>query len=357
MWISFAKEFAKKILFGFCGIKLRFKIWIKRKLHGNLVVLISTAYWGNVGDHAIVLGEKEIIKSAGMDNKIVDIDSVQCERLLKILKETIHVDDLIVIDGGGNFGDIWPGTQKGINNIIEAFLKNRIVIFPESWYFTNSEEGTSLLAETVKTISRHKHIVIYARDSFSYKMMKTNLPETDIRQSLDSVFMLDFSASDVAEQGVALVVRDDRESINVMFSKTVLEKELNVRGIACFEIKNDCYRHISKKKRKDYVYEIVGQYKKASIVITDRFHGMVLSIICGKPCVIIDNKTGKVGNSFKDIKDDLDGILYINDKQNTIEDVLEFIEKKPVLSVYDSFRERVEKNKRELVNIIKGEES
>lgn len=352
MLIKSIKGIIKSIIIGFLDIKLRNEIYRKRKRHGKLIILISTAYWGNVGDHAIVLSEKEIIRAAGMGEKIVDIDSVQYSRLKHKIKFLIRDEDTIIIDGGGNFGDTWPETQIGINNIIDTFTHNRIIVFPESWYFTNSQNGQKLLSDTVKSISNHPNIVIYARDSYSYMMMKTYLANSDIRQSLDMVFFLEFKSEAVKENGIALVVRDDKESVNTKFTKNALKKELQDNGFFCYEICNDCYRHISKRKRSKYVQDIVRQYKKAEFVITDRFHGMVLSILCGKPCAIIDNVTGKVGNSYRDIKEYVNGVLYLDNNYNSIEDLLSFIEKNNKLTVSETFLTRIKENKKDLINEI-----
>ena len=350
---SYCRKLAKQIVIAFSSVKLRCEMTWKRNRHGKLVVLISTAYWGNVGDHAIVLGEKKIIKSAGKGRQIVELDSMQYALLKHSVKNLIKNDDIIIIDGGGNFGDVWPETQLAINDIIHSYSQNKIIVFPESWYFTNSDNGRILLANTVEVINDHPNIVIYARDSYSFSMMKKYMPSSDIRQSLDTVFFLDFNLDDPKGSEIALVVRDDRESINTQFSKAKLENYFRDHGISFYEIKNDCYHHIPKRKRKQYVRNIVAQYKRAKLVITDRFHGMVLSILCRKPCVIIDNKTGKVRNSYNDIKKYIDGILCIDHQNSTMGDVIEFANSKLALNISEDFEKHLEDNMTNLINELR----
>lgn len=346
------KKYFKNCI-NFCGeIKFRLLLNIAHHLNGNLAILISSAYWGNVGDHAIVLSEKNILREAGLRKKTIDIDSNQFIKYFNTIVKYVHPNDLIIIDGGGNFGDVWPETQMAINKIVDVFKENQILVFPESWYFADSTLENRLLVDTIKTIQSHNKIIIFARDSYSYRMMKKYLPGVSVKLSLDVVFMLPIEASEKSGSGVAIVIRDDKESINIKFSKKTLEDEISKLAINTFEIRNDCYKHIGKNERKQYVSEIIEQYMKADAVITDRFHGFVLSVMCKKPCIILDNKTGKIGNFYKDICKHIQGVLYADKDYTSVDDIKAFLRSLPKVSVDDAFKCQIKNDKKFIIKTI-----
>ncbi len=343
----------KKIIYNIEGKKLKKAIDKKRKASGDLVLLISSPYYGNVGDHAILLAEKSLIEQAGYGDKIVDITSVEYQKYNKQIKKAVKAEDLIVIDGGGNFGDVWQETQEQLNNIVLSFPNNKIIVFPESWYFTDSEKGKALLKKVSEVFSGHKNLTLFARDSFSYREMKKHIELENIFMALDCVFSLPLDKSEKGGKGVALIIREDKEAFSKEFTKEKFVNALDEKGIAHFDIYNDCYLHIAKEKRQEYVYNIIEQYKDCDLVITDRFHGLVISIICNKPCVILDNKTGKVGNFYNDVKEEIDGIKYIIEGKDDINDILEFILGQPKLVVKKEFLCRLQRDKNLLIDQIK----
>ena len=124
------------------------KISVLHLFNNRLFVFISSPYYGNIGDHAIFLSQLHLLKCAGIKKGIVDISSKEYSIAKNMIRRCIKPNDILFIDGGGNFGDAWPVTMENINSIVESYYTNKIFIFPESWYFGNNPDSAKLLEKT-----------------------------------------------------------------------------------------------------------------------------------------------------------------------------------------------------------------
>lgn len=104
------------------------------KIH-KCVFFISTPTHGNLGDHAIVLAQYQLFEQLGAEKNIVEITRQQYERYRSYLQSIIKPEDLIVIDGGGNIGTLWPEEETKMRDIITRFPDNPIFIFPQTAFF------------------------------------------------------------------------------------------------------------------------------------------------------------------------------------------------------------------------------
>ena len=315
------KRLFKYLVKSFCILKIK----CKRMFYNQLFILISTPYYGNVGDHAILLQEKKILRSCGIKGQIIDFSSLEYRLLSDDMKKIISNEDVIIIDGGGNFGDTWPETTYQILDIIIKYKNNKIIIFPESWYYSESPLGEKILKDTRDAFIYNKNVVIYARDSWSYNEMVKSIKSTTVRYSYDTVLLQGIFKSTKSDniKRVGMCIREDKESQNKGISDCIIS-ELNKRNVEITKISNDSYKHIPKIKRQSYVNSILKKYNKCDLIITDRFHGFIFSLILQKPCIIIDNNTGKIKHFYTDIEQYISGYRFV-ENCSCVEDVINSI--------------------------------
>lgn len=335
----------KRIALAFKLAKVLMQLQYRKLRFHQLYICISTPCYGNIGDHAIELAQQEILDECGLNNRYLDISSVEYSYLKKILKKVIDKNDVIIIDGGGNFGDTWPTTMQNINAIVSTYIDNRIYIFPESWFFTDTEKGAQLLEETSYIFNSHKNIVLYARDSWSYHEMKRYLEKVSVKYSFDTVLFKNYSQENSQhnkKKKIGLSMRDDKECVDGSLIKS-LYRDLKSIDIETIVICNDSYGCIDKKDREQAFRNIIELYEECDAIITDRFHGFIFSILCHKPCMVIDNATGKIGHFYEDIKNDINGCLYINSGMYDQKLLVDFIKSKDELILSDRFYKNREK--------------
>lgn len=328
----------------------KLKVSQKRLFYKQLYFFVSSPYWGNIGDHAIFLSEKKILKECGLLSQAIEITSIEYPILKKTLGRSLEKKDVLFIDGGGNFGDTWPETMKRINDIVGTYRNNPIIIFPESWYFSQTPEGETLLKETQNVFNDHSAVILYARDSWSFEQMKNNLPQNDIRQSFDCVLLMNNYDVPHKRQGtVGLSLRNDKEAVEgVKVGKiaSVLEKH----NFKVVNIQNDCKCHISKHKRNKVFGNMLDEYSNVDFIVTDRFHGLIFSLVCNRPCIVIDNKTGKVHHFAEDIKNKVNGV-YMIDSEEDLENLLR--SDKLEMKIEHELKSEIRSYKMDIINSIK----
>ena len=100
-------------------------------------------------------------------------------------------------------------------------------------------------------------------------------------------------------QKILLCLREDKESILSEKEKRDLVQSLPY----------DCRRYDTTLKKPIYKRErtlenTLKMFNKYDLVITDRYHGLIFSVLCKKPCIVIptvDHKLTSAINWFKDI--------------------------------------------------------
>lgn len=97
----------------------------------NHYVLYEVPFYNNVGDLLIWEGENQFLKNTKY--KMVDCCSIYTYKENKHLSSNIT----ILLQGGGNFGDIWRVHQEFRLKIIQEHPNNKIIIFPQTVYYQN----------------------------------------------------------------------------------------------------------------------------------------------------------------------------------------------------------------------------
>ena len=138
-----------------CKIKLYIIKYDKK------IFLIGTPWYGNLGDHAITLGEKFIIKESFPKHKIIDIPyNIYFSKLSKIFKLKIAPNDIIYLQGGGNLGSLYPQEENLRRDVIKKYKRNKIIVMPVSIFFHDNNFGKSELEKSSKIYNSHNKLTI-----------------------------------------------------------------------------------------------------------------------------------------------------------------------------------------------------
>ena len=79
---------------------------------------------------------------------------------------TIPKGHIIVLHGGGNFGDLYPAHQKLREKIISRYPHHRIVMLPQTIFYKSETE----FDRTAQIFNGHPDVHLYVRDSLSYQL-------------------------------------------------------------------------------------------------------------------------------------------------------------------------------------------
>ena len=145
------------------------------------IYVINTPLHTNIGDSAIAYAQNLFLqKNIGDDYKIVEVTSGEWARFRKVLGCIIRKKDIIMQHGGGNMGVTWLNEELIRRSIIEQFPNNKMIIFPQTIYYGDSEEGKKEFENSKKIYNNNKDLNLIAREKVSYKIMKKEYPNCDV---------------------------------------------------------------------------------------------------------------------------------------------------------------------------------
>lgn len=293
-YISFAK---KKIYY---GVKLVLPIYKYKKNSKDPVFLIFTPEHANLGDHAIAYAEQQLLERIGVSYYEITGKNLYLLEHYGYLK--IMNGALILVNGGGNLGTLWPDIERMNRCIIEFNPDSNILILPNTIYYEDSEYGIEEFEKSKIIYNQHKNLVLYAREEISYQIMREAYK--NVKLIPDMVLALNESEENLKREGCLLCLRNDVEkTLSLEETKLVHEiVERQFRGkVKETETVLDYY--VPVYRRKNELAKKFKEFKSAELVITDRLHGMIFCAITGTNCIVLNSKSPKLKGCYQWISD------------------------------------------------------
>lgn len=314
--------------------KIDFLYYVHKMKHKRKFVLINIPDHGNLGDQAIAMAESLLMKDLHIEYCEI-IDNMVLS-LMDLIKQHITKEDVILIHGGGYLGTLWFSEEERVRAVIQNFPNNKIVIFPQTIYYSSDDWGRQELKKAQNIYRAHKNLYVYVREKYSYEFFKSNFPLSYVYLVPDIVFYMNTQVDSVQKSDQALLVlRNDKEkkisnsqintitdilhsmNISYKFTDTVIDKKI--------------YRWNRKKELDQKLFE----FSSSKFIITDRLHGMIFAYLAKIPCIVMPNGNYKVKGVYEWIKN-ADYIYFLEDI-NEIDYYIELIVKR-----YEDIRDHIE---------------
>lgn len=259
--------------------------------------------YGNLGDQAIALGSLAYLKKYFSEFEIIEIALKNTNYALSAIKNVISHEDLIVLQGGGNMGNLYLYIEEYRRTILKEFADYRIISMPVTATFTNDSKGRKELERSKRIYNKCKNLTIIAREEKSYDYLKKNFSSNNIVLNPDMAFFIasNLINAKLNRQGVLICLRRDWEMINNNVDDTVsllFQKLSNCRLY-------DTYitRDISSDLRGIEVESALREFSLSECVITDRLHAMVMAALTHTPCIVTGALDWKIEGTYQWIKD------------------------------------------------------
>jgi pyruvyl transferase EpsO len=261
----------------------------------------------NVGDSAIWVGTTAYFSAHhGREPRYVaSIDSFS-EAALR----TSVPEGPIFVHGGGNFGDLWPRHQAFREHLLGRFPDREIIQLPQSIHFDDPARAEA----AARAIARHGKFRLFVRDQPSYDFAAARF---DCRIALcpDMALFLGRLDREMPDVDVLYLLRTDKEravreaggraGYSSRVADWLVERRLSVEVHTLRRVLWEMRRG-----RWDRLALRVASYDAAAwarvlrgcrllssgrIVITDRLHAHLLSLLLAIPHAVLDNSYGKLG--------------------------------------------------------------
>lgn len=274
------------------------------------IIFIDAASYNNLGDQAIALAMNYFIQDNFPEYNYIEVLEKDFARNIKFLKKIIHKNDIICLSGGGNMGNIYPRFEAIRRKTIKIFKNNKIIIFPQTLDYENNMYGKKEFKKSIKIYNSNKNLTVCAREMNTFSKLKDVYNNVilvpDIVLYLYGRISMDTYNKD-SEVGICLR-RDKEVSITNTFKDSLYNEYNNIIELTTM---SEC-TFINKINREKKVKEKLKEFSRAKLIITDRLHGMIFSILNNTPCLAIDNSNKKVSGVYNTIKESINFVKIID---------------------------------------------
>ncbi|NMG60586.1 polysaccharide polymerase [Geitlerinema sp. P-1104] len=174
-------------------------------------ILLDYPSYPNIGDHLIWLGTLFYLREVAQ----ADITYVASHSGFSDSRLAQEPENRpILLQGGGNLGDLWTLHQDFRERIIAKYPNHPIVILPQSIFFSSLDN----LKKTANIFNAHPQLTIFARDNYSYQLASEHFHKCQVLKAPDMFFkMMDLKGATDNKRSKSSILyfcRQDKEANN-----------------------------------------------------------------------------------------------------------------------------------------------
>lgn len=285
------------------------------------VVLMDLPTNGNLGDQALVYATKKFIlqKIDGPIN-LIEIPNTDINSSLLFLRRKLKVNDVVIWNGGGNLGTIYPTAEFSRWSTFKILKNWRIIMFPQSVFFDSNKK--TFLKKSVRFYRKKKDLSVYLREQKSFDSFSKNFALDNVSLVPDIVFSLENNLpiklpdSD-KRSGIITLLRNDKE-------KSSFDNQKLISLLSKFDtvVQSDTYIddvYVNDKNRDSLLIDKWEEIARHRLVVTDRLHGVIFAYLTKTPALVIPNNNWKIESTYEtwlqDVKSiDILDVNTMNDK-------------------------------------------
>ncbi len=308
------------------------------------VAILDAPNQRNVGDSLIWEGELAYLEQLGLRIRYVsDLNGFDAADLRRRLPR----DGIVLLHGGGNFGDLWIGHQEHREKVAAELTDYRMVQLSQSIFFADAERA----ATANRIIGQHPDFHLLIRDNLSMERAAKLLPAISRTYCPDMALGYDARFSEGVRRSpseVLVIARADRESASGLsrvagdwiapyplhvtdwglhradplgwrLARAVLKVQRRlVAARRRLPVKTPTLPQALVQRailvvNRSNVESAVVLYASARAVVVDRLHAHVLALLLGIGHVMLDNNYRKLGAVFDDYTGVFSTASYVTD--------------------------------------------
>lgn len=297
-------------------------------------VLMGLPYYLNVGDILIWEGTRQYLRT--LPHRCLNPGYRYRE------EDRIGDDTLILLQGGGNFGDLWRWVQDERLDILRRHPRNPAVLFPVScWY-----EDAELMRRDAEELAGHSNLTICVRDQASYDRLTGHfrnriLLVPDMAFFIDPAPLRKFNVS--GSNDYLYLKRSDKEWVSGKAmrppvptrGRTVADwpsleqvpwhwalyqavlawgrQARYRRGVwrvsdGGVQLSDWFYHQVCRRLLIRQGAAFIGRHGE---ITTTRLHGAILAILMDKTVCAVDNRDGKISAFFRTWLEGIEGVELV----------------------------------------------
>lgn len=295
----------------------------------------------NCGDSAIWLGERVMLRRRGARIAYTCWTQNYSERVLR----TTMPRGTVLLNGGGNFGSLWPIHHDLRLQVLETLRDYKVVQLPQSLHFDPSDRET--FDRTARAVARHPDFTLLVRDRNSLAIGERLGARTILCP--DAAHYLDLPRLAAPRLDCFVLARQDKEATCSLAREDLAElctsveradwldepsmppllQRLEVPMFRGAFHRPRVWQRLFQPLQLRYFDALAEQRVRRGaallcrgrIVLTDRLHAHILSSLMGIPDVVLDNSYGKVHDYIRCWMSDYPECYPVRDVQESRERV------------------------------------
>ena len=295
----------------------RFARVLDAALPSGKLALVDFPDHSNVGDSAIWLGEMAYLRKRNRlpayYSAIADFEDAACRAAIG--------DGPILIHGGGNMGTLWPRHEAFRLHLLRAHRGRPLVQMPQTIHYADPAAA----AEMADAIREHGAFTLLVRDARSLAFAEQHF-DCAIHLCPDAALMLGRQHRDPARVPVFALLRtdheraagqDDRLPAGVTADDWLEEDagqkrrlRLSLKLGRLFTRDPMAQRAARQQRLAEWRFHRgLAMLSSGELVVTDRLHAHILSLLLDIPHVLLDNSYGKVAGFADQWTGDYAGLM------------------------------------------------
>ncbi|GBG95872.1 general stress protein 30 [Ligilactobacillus salitolerans] len=282
--------------------------------------------YNNLGDQMIGFAQKLFFQRYFPQLQYIEITEPQTDQAIAELLPEVRSSDMVGFIGGGNIGSYYLNHERARRKVFGTFVNNLTISFPQSVNFAQTAQGQRELGLSQAAYGKNPNLTLCARETQTFRRFQQYF-DNNVLFTGDMVMTLDPLPGDVKREGILLVMRHDDEKVTEDDLLAKLTEQLTKMGqeveqtdtVVPFKAGDGQENDPSKSplrlnERWQLFTDKLDELRKAKVVITDRLHGMIFSVITQTPCLVFDNSYGKASTSYYNWFEDLNYVQHTTEK-------------------------------------------
>ena len=323
--------------------KKKTKIFRKSK-NSKRILYVGIPVHLNLGDQAQKYCIRKWIEENYPEYEVLEIPTriIVDEKFnfLSILEKNVKENDIIIFQSGYCTHDLGASQEDLMHRIvISKFPNNKMLMLPQTVYFQNQKRKKM----SMEIYNRAKKMYFLARDNVSFDIAKEMFPRLHIDLYPDIVTTL-IGTKKYSEKrdGIFLCTRQDCEKFYSdkeieKLKKKLLEKDKVYQGDTTI---SDCNPYWLDQHLEEKLESIFQQYASYELVITDRYHGTIFSLIAGTPVIVVKTQDHKVSTGVDWFKDIYDYVYFADSLDEAYEKAIDILNNKKEIKPEKYFKEK-----------------
>lgn len=226
-------------------------------------------------------------------------------KLRKQLKQFIRPEDLIFFQSGYCTQDLGGVEDLMHQAVMQDYPDNRLVMMPQTVFFKTEKRKS----QASRIYNSHKHLLFLARDKVSFKTAKEIFPSIPVELYPDIVTTLIGNIDTSGKRnGILMCMRNDVEKFYSDEEVKSLQKKLSTLDtVKIIDTTINGHINADSPELNETIMEYIKRLSSSCLVVTDRYHGTILSLAANTPVIVVKTTDHKVSTGvdwFKGIYDD-----------------------------------------------------